>query len=305
MQQRILGIDIGATSVKFAALDAENKLSARLAVPVAAASNTEFIEQIAAIIAKPEYADCDRIGIGSPGPLDLDTGVVLASANMPGVKNCALVQQLKEKFPQKSIRLENDANAATLGEQFFGAGQGLGDFAVMTLGTGVGGGCIFGGRLQRGFKGNFFEVGHVNVGGILDPDTRLCGCGCRGCLEAYASATGISATYALLAHRQMTAAEIAAQAYAGDINAIEAYTVAGRALGFAGAAITQLMNITDFIFTGGVAAAEGLLRPALNAAYKDHTLAIFHDRFRAIFTAGDENAGILGAAALFLGEQSR
>lgn len=297
---RILGIDIGATSVKFAAVDDAGNLSGREAVTVAAASNDEFVKQIAAIIAKEEFNDCERVGIGSPGPLDLDTGVIIQSANMPGVKNCALVQQLKEAFPQKFIRLENDANAATLGEKFFGLGKGKSDFAVMTLGTGVGGGCVFGGRLQRGYKGNFFEVGHVNVAGIFASDARLCGCGSLGCLEAYASATGIRATYANATQSQNSAAEIAALARLGDANAIEAYSIAGRALGFAAGTISQLMNITDFIFTGGVSASDDLLSSGLRSAYLKHSLRIFHERFQAVFTVGDENAGILGASALFL-----
>ncbi|AFM13863.1 ROK family protein [Turneriella parva] len=300
MQRRILGIDIGATTVKFAAVTPEGSVAHRGALPVASAGNEQFVAQLASVIARPEFSDIDQVGIGSPGPLDLEAGKIITSANMPGVKDLALVAELSALYPRKQIRLENDANAATLGEKYFGAGKNLGDFAVLTLGTGVGGGCVFNGKLQRGFRGNFFEVGHVNVAGIFADEPRRCGCGSDGCLEAYASATGIAKSYELKTGERRSAADISALAMGGDGAAIECYRTAGRALGFAMAAITQLLNVRKFVLTGGVAVAEPLLTPTLRAAYLQQTLGVFHDSFQLIFTRGDENAGILGAAALFL-----
>lgn len=296
--EKILGIDIGATTVKFAML-AKGSLSYRGSAKVAADSNTSLIAQLAAIIAAPEFAECTAVGIGSPGPLDLESGTILSSANMPHIKNCHLIAELKKQFVAKAFSLDNDANAATLGEKYFGAGKALGDFSVFTLGTGVGGGCIFNGRLQRGQNGNFFEVGHIPVGYAVGLAPRRCGCGNKGCLETLSSATGISASYLELSGKRLTAAQIAGLARSGDAAATKAYTIAGQALGLAAATITQLMNLTDFIFTGGVAAAEALLRPQLEQTYKAHTFALFHNANFA-FTQGDEDAGILGAAALFL-----
>lgn len=300
MPGRILGIDIGATTVKYASVSPEGVLTARGAQAVASAGNAEFFEQLAAIISRPEFVGIQHVGIGSPGPLDLDKGTIIASANMPGIKNLPLVAELSARFADREFRLENDANAATLGEKFFGAGKSFSDFAVLTLGTGVGGGCVFGGKLQRGYRGNFFEVGHVNVAGITAESPRTCGCGNTGCLEAYASATGISYSYQLATGVRRTAAEIASLARENDAAAVAAYELAGRALGFAMAAITQLMNIRQFILTGGVAAAESLIRPSLTKAYREQTLPVLHAASEILFTAGDENAGILGAAALFL-----
>lgn len=298
----ILGIDIGATSVKFGKLENAATLSARGSEPIRAESNAQFVEQLASIVARPEFADCRFVGIGSPGPLDAQVGMIIESANMPQVKNCALVSELQNYFPQKKIRLENDANAAALGEFFFGHGKNLNNLAVLTLGTGVGGGCIFNGRLERGYKSNFFEVGHIPVAALPSGNSfaRRCGCGAMGCLESYASATGISGSYFLATGQRCSAAEIAEKAQHQDKAALEAYQLAGAALGIACATITQIMNITDFIFTGGVAAAESLLRSAVMQAWRKQALAVFHDRLNMIFTRGDENAGILGAAALFL-----
>lgn len=295
----ILGIDIGATSVKYAALGRDGQLYARHTSAIASGGNTDFIQQLAGIIARPDFSHCVSVGIGSPGPLDIEVGTVIASANMPRVKDCKVVPELKKLFPQKEIRLDNDANCATLGEKFFGAGKNLDSFAVLTLGTGVGGGCIYEGRIMRGFKGNFFEVGHIPVSG-LDSEGRQCGCGNRGCLEAYASATGVTATYQGETGETLTAEEIARRAYAGDTAAIRAYQLAAVALGKGAATITQLMNITQFIFTGGMAAAETLMRENLETVYRAHTFPLFHPMAKLMFTRGDESAGIYGAAALFL-----
>lgn len=293
--RRILGIDIGATSIKYAALSREHALGERKSQPVRAHTNADLIRQLTQIIAEPGFSDCDRVGIGSPGPLDIDHGIIIASANMPYLKNLALVEELRTNFPGKQFRLDNDANAATLGEKFFGAGKGMENFAVFTLGTGVGGGCFYDGKLRRGLNGNFFEVGHVFAG-----TGRPCGCGNTGCLETIASATGVSKSYAETTGEHLAAVEIAGRAAAGDLKARRAYDDAGKALGFVAAAITQLMNITDFILTGGMAAAENHLRSSLEESYKAHTFQLFHPLAKFIFTHGDENAGVYGAAALFL-----
>lgn len=300
----IVGIDIGATSIKYASLGAAGNLENLGSQPVASASNRDLVEQISSIVGRPEFADCSAVGIGSPGPLDLAGGVILASANMPGVKNCPLVSELMTRFPGKQFRLDNDANAATLGEWFFGAGKGLHNLAVFTLGTGVGGGCVFGGKLQRGFNGNFFEVGHMPVAAFPPGNTvaRRCGCGSLGCLETVASATGISETYFLKTGERCTAAQVASRAREEDSNAIAAYTLAAQALGLAAATLTQVMNLTTFVFTGGVAAAENLLQPIVKQTWQEHTLPVFHQQLQISFTHGDEHAGIRGAAALFLEE---
>lgn len=298
----ILGIDIGATSIKLALLDASGSLAHRVSEPVASGSNEALIDQLSAIVRRPEFARCKRVGIGSPGPLDLAAGVIVASANMPGVNHCPLLPELSTRFPDRQFRLENDANAATLGEWFFGPGKGLSDFAVITLGTGVGGGCVFQGRLQRGFNGNFFEVGHIPVAAfpLGNAAARRCGCGAVGCLETLASATGISESYFLQTGERCTAAQVAARAHGKDAAAIAAYTLAGEALGLAAVTLTQTMNLTAFIFTGGVAAAADLLQPVIAQVWQQYALRVFRDRLQLTFTRGDEHAGIFGAAALFL-----
>jgi glucokinase len=301
----ILGIDIGATSIKFAALTETGELLAGGSEPVASGSNEELIAQLSGIVARSEFTECNAVGIGSPGPLDLLGGVILASANMPQVRNCPLLAELRKRYPDKQFRLDNDANAATLGEWFFGAGKGARDLAVFTLGTGVGGGCVFGGRLQRGYNGNFFEVGHIPVAAfpIGNAHARRCGCGALGCLETLSSATGISETYYQRTGERLSAQAIAERAYSADAAAITAYSLAAQALGLAAATLTQVMNLTTFVFTGGVAAAADLLKPTVAQVWQEHTLSVFHSQLKITFTPGDEHAGIRGAAALFLEDQ--
>jgi glucokinase len=304
MQDKILGIDIGATTVKYGALHNGGSIMSKGTAVVASGTNASLINQLAEIISLDAFANCAAIGIGSPGPLDLSRGTIVSSANMPQIRDCPLVPELQKRFPDKKFRLDNDANAATLGEKHFGLGRGLTNFAVFTLGTGVGGGCIFENQLRRGLNGNFFEVGHLPVGGFSfrgsQIPARLCGCGNSGYLETYASATGVSQTYFDLAHVRLSAAEIANRADGSDIHAISAYALAGTALGIAMATITQLLNITDFILTGGMAGAERHLRTQMEENYLQHTFPMFHPLMRVQFTEGDENAGILGAVALFL-----
>jgi len=309
MHEQILGIDIGATSIKFGCLVDGKKLVALGSEKIDAASNTAFIEQLARIVAKQEFSAATAVGIGSPGPLDIEAGIVISSANMPQIRSCAVVPELRQIFPQKSIRLDNDANAAALGEKFFGAGVGHENFAVFTLGTGVGGGCVWQGRLQHGYKGNFFEIGHAPVGGFTFAGAaiprRRCGCGNWGCLETVASATGVSESYFQTTGKRLSAQEISALADRGDAAAIAAFELAGTALGLATATLTQIMNITRFIFTGGMAAAKPHLEPSIRESYAEHTFSLFHPMASFVFSAGEEHVGVYGAAALCLENHER
>lgn len=303
MQYPILGIDIGATTVKYALLQDTGVLTSKGTQRIRAASNAEFISQLQEIVSLAAFQDARTVGIGSPGPLDLEKGTIISSANLPAIKDCAIVGELQNSYPNKAFRLDNDANAATLGARFFGKAKDKTDFALFTLGTGVGGGCFWQNQLVRGYRGNAFEVGHIPVAAFSEKNERqgrLCGCGNYGCAETYASATGIQNSYKNLTGASLTAKEIGQRARSGDSHAIEAFNLAGHVLGLVAATITQTLNLTDFILTGGVAASEDLLRPAFERAFLDHTLPVFHALLSFVFTEGDEDAGIFGAAALFL-----
>ncbi|MEJ8552927.1 ROK family protein [Tepidibacter sp. Z1-5] len=131
--------------------------------------------------------DLKGIGIGSPGPIDSEKGIIVESGNLKGWKNVKLVEKLSEEFEGINIKLQNDGNAAALGEYLFGFGKGCKNFIYITVSTGVGGGAIIDSKLQIGASSNGFEAGHM----IINMNGRKCNCGNEGCFEAYASGTAI------------------------------------------------------------------------------------------------------------------
>ena len=212
------------------------------------------------------------LGVAAPGPMDRERGVILEAPNLPGWKDVPLAKRLGDAFGCPAV-LENDANAAALGEFVAGAGRGVRHMVYLTVSTGIGGGLILDGRLYRGATGAAGELGHI----VIDEDGPLCGCGARGCLEALASGTAIAARGAeavasgaspaitrLADEGEVTAEHVAAAAAAGDAVAGEIIRRAGHYLGLG---LTSYVNIfnPDLIVIGGGAAKIGppLLDPAV------------------------------------------
>lgn len=188
-----LGIDLGGTNVASGVVDRSGKIIAKASVPTNAKSG---VDAIVANIAKSanaalekanvSIADIESIGIGTPGTLDVENGVVEKASNL-GFENTPLVKLVSQYFPNKKILIENDANAAALAESVAGAAAGTKVSVTVTLGTGIGGGLIMNGKAFSGANGKGGEFGHMTIcsGG------RQCTCGRRGCWEAYASVTGL------------------------------------------------------------------------------------------------------------------
>jgi len=214
-----------------------------------------------------QRGDLTAVGICSPGPCDIDAGVISSAPNLPGWRDVPICRYLEERLGVPT-RLENDANAAALGEHVYGAGRGC-----RHLSTGIGGGLIIDGRLYRGATGVAGELGHM----VIDPDGPLCGCGNRGCLEALASGTAIaargeelvaqggSALLAKLAQEQgkLTAETVARAADQGDI---ACQGIIRRAAYYLGVGLASYVNIfnPEVIILGGGLTKEGelLLGPA-------------------------------------------
>ena len=186
-----IGIDIGGTSIKGAAVDSNGRVYETFSMPFVKGEPGDVTVKKLASIVKEYIAsfDLDKkiagIGIGCPGTLDIKNGVVNYSNNL-GWNNLPLVDIMHEQLPYP-IRLTNDANAASLGEAKFGAGKAFETIIMLTLGTGVGGGIIIGGKLFEGNEGKGGELGHS----VIVVDGEPCTCGRKGCLEAYASATAL------------------------------------------------------------------------------------------------------------------
>lgn len=214
------------------------------------------------------------VGIGSPGPLELPAGRLRNPPNLPGWDGFELRAAI-EKSLRMPVFLENDANLAALAECKLGKGKllGINSLCMLTLGTGVGGGIILDGKIFDGMTGMAAEVGHINIW----PDGAECGCGGRGCLEPYASATGVlriarqviaggeaRGLMALQKRRaDFTAKDIAELAQAGDSGAKNVFETVGRAIGIGLSTLVNTLNLPLYVIGGGLAASWELFSPAL------------------------------------------
>jgi len=178
---RFLTLDIGGTKCVAARVDADGTVHAQeRRPPVTGQGPDAFLDGLCELVEKVRAPGVRALGVAAPGPLELPAGRMLSVPNLPGVGVAPVKETLERRFGLP-VFLENDANCAALAEGRFGAGQGVDDFLFLTLSTGLGGGAVVGGRLLRGASGNGAEVGHV----VVEPQGVLCGCGKRGCLEAY------------------------------------------------------------------------------------------------------------------------
>lgn len=272
----VIGVDLGGTNVRAAALDRRGKVLATAERPTEVPRGTRRIltniQSVATEASKPVQVKGKTllaVGVGAPGPINLTTGVIHQAPNIPQWKRFPLRERLSQIFPCP-VFLENDANAATLGEGWVGAAKGKKNFLMLTLGTGVGGGVVNEGRLVHGAEGMAGELGHV----VVKANGARCNCGGRGCVEVYASATGIKRLLReklkgkkswqryTNARGELDVAQIYRAAKAGDRIAREVLTQAGSYLGVAMASFINIFNPELIVVGGGVAQSWDLLIPA-------------------------------------------
>ncbi len=212
------------------------------------------------------------IGIGVPGIIDMQTGLLRESPNLPGWANYPVRAEIERRL-KTIVILENDANVAALGEKWLGAARDSSDMAMLTLGTGVGGGLVLGGAIWRGANGMAGEFGHTTV----EPEGQLCGCGNRGCLEQYASATAVvrMAREAIASNGRSALARAASSdpkfsaksiynlAIQGDEDARRIFRYVGRCLGIVLSAMVNSLNLPIYVIGGGVSSAWETFSPAI------------------------------------------
>ncbi len=252
----VIGIDLGGTNLRVAGVAAGGDIVEIYRVQTLAREGTEpatgrIVAAIRCVSARISGSGGSVRGVvlGAPGIISSRAGTVVASPNLPGWNDVPLLDRVAEAIGLP-VLLENDANAAAFGEYWRGAGSGCASMLLLTLDTGVGGGIVLGGELWRGADGMAGEIGHVTV----EPGGRTCRCGNTGCLETYASATGIVDSYRELAgvEEAVTAEEVHRRAHEGDANARQAYREGGRALGLAFATLVNLLNPECIVIGGGV-----------------------------------------------------
>jgi glucokinase len=315
-----IGVDLGGTNLRVAAVTGSGQTLEvlRSATPLSLGREhvtNEIAAEVRALAGKFRSAHhLVGIGVGVPGILDLATGTLHSAANLPGWDHYPVRAVLEEKLGIPVV-LENDANCAAMGEKWLGAGREVEDLCMLTLGTGVGGGFVFNGRPWHGMTGMAGEIGHMTV----MPEGTVCGCGNRGCLEQYASATAvvsmasemISGGKAPGLQRATQVAPLTARlvyeaAVTGDAAAQQIFDVVGRALGIVLANLVNALNLPLYVIGGGLAEAWKVFSPAL---FRE-----LHNR-SVVFSAGEnggaglqttrivpaelhESAGLLGAARL-------
>jgi glucokinase len=297
MPARLFGIDFGGTAIKAGAITSEGRVLAEKSVPNGLeAGPAEAFERMADLWR--ELGDGAPIGIGIAGLIDTRRGVVGASPNLPGMAGAHLRLELARRtgLSPSAIQVENDANAAALGEAWLGAARGERHALVVTLGTGIGGGLILDGRPYSG-EGQGGEIGHV----VVDPLGPPCACGSRGCLETLASASAARrrALERGLPHGDPGNLELCverARARAGPERAL--LLEIGRDLGRGLGPVVCLLDVRLFVFSGGFSAAFDVLEPAIRAGIAERS---FGDRVAAVRLRQavlGPSAGWIGAARL-------
>jgi glucokinase len=318
-----LGIDLGGTSLRVGAFDHDLQLLASRVMPTRISAGPEAVvlemaEAIASLLDETS-GRADSVGLGSPGPINIVTGTLGELPNFPGWQQFPLRRAL-EIATGLDVYLDCDANAAALAEWKTGAGraENIRSMAMLTLGTGVGSGLILEGKLWQGMVGMGGEIGHVSV----DFDGPVCSCGGRGCLELYASATGIErATRSAAAkgapglarlfyqNPAADAREIASLAEAGDKDAAAIYVGVGRALGRGLAGLVNTLDLPLYVLGGGVAASWDLFAPEMFRVLHEQSYVYrlaepsqhrYREPDRPFITCAalGPDAGLIGAAML-------
>lgn len=300
------GVDVGGTTVKIGLFSGDGKLEEKYEIATDKSDQgAHIIEHIAAkldeIIAEKSYGilDCMGVGIGLPGPVD--RGMILGCVNL-GWGIFSIVEEFSKAFHNVPVYAGNDANTAALGEYVAGAGKGMKNMMMITLGTGVGGGIIIDGRILEGVNGGAGEIGHIPVN-PQEQDT--CGCGKKGCLEQYASATGVVRIAEKLRKENgntalpadCTAKQVFDCAKQGDELAVQAVEELGRYLGLALASCACVLNPEGIVIGGGVSRAGKIL---LDVTEKNFQTYVFKPCRNVKFCLAElgNDAGIYGAAAM-------
>jgi glucokinase len=296
-----LGIDLGGTNLRFAAFRPDGRLVDKIGIPTnIGAGRDALVDSIVAGIRQIRDARGDErllgIGIGVPGFILLEKGIITKSPNLPGLENFPMRDELQARLGSPVV-LENDANAAALGEKWMGAGREVEDLVLLTLGTGIGGGIISGGKVLHGYLGMAGELGHLTV----EPhDDTPCGCGATGCLEVHASATAISRLAREAGLGLLTSAAVYDRAMNGDMAARKIFWRMGQALGRGLALLINTFNFPLYLLSGGVLAAWDLFAPAMYDECRRRSLTFRQTDTRIDRAALGDEAGLYGAARLVL-----
>jgi glucokinase len=309
----VIGLDLGGTNIRCGAVSRRGEILVLRRAPALAMSAAQIVTEniaqqvriVESIARRRGGGKASAVGVAVPGPINLKTGVVLATPHIPAWRNYPLRRRL-ETLLQRPIKIENDANAWALGELWLGAARGFKHVVLLTLGTGVGGGVIVDGNIVHGRAGMAGELGHVTV----DPEGPPCDCGSRGCLEAFASASGLRQMVLSqpgLAHARADRAffdrkgdfsvrKLTVAAKMGNQRALAVLKLAGKHLGIAIASLSNIFDPELFVVGGGVTGALPLMKTAMEAEVRLRSIVVEAGIAPVVRASLGDNAGVIGAA---------
>ena len=316
-----IGVDLGGTNLRVAAVDESGRLMEKISTSTQVSlGRDKVLDEMCRIIQSltsrfSTQGPLAGVGIGVPGIIDMETGMLHESPNLPGWANYPVREEIERRLGT-GITLENDANAAAFGEHWLGAGQPVDSLCMLTLGTGVGGGLVLDNQIWHGMTGMAGEAGHINV----EPDGHPCGCSSHGCIEQYASAKAIQRmaqeaidanNAPLLARALHSDPEFGGKviynlAVQGDEPARQIFENVGRRLGIVVAGLVNLLNLPMYIIGGGVSNAWDAFAPAMLREVQLRSFVYTatnweeHSKHKTIITRAllGTDAGLFGAARL-------
>jgi glucokinase len=314
MSRFAIGVDLGGTNLRVAAINENGGLFDQLNLLTEVEKGREdVVDRLSNGILRlvQRWKDVYQlvgIGVGVPGIIKMREGILVASPNLPGWENFNIRAQIAKRL-NSPFYLENDANAAALGEKWIGSGRACDHLCFLTMGTGIGGGLILNGKIWHGVSGMAAELGHVTV----HPNGRLCNCGNYGCLEAYAAASAVVRAAKELvdggkaspglqkvvsSSSMLTSALIYQQAKEGDASSVAIFSEVGRALGIAIANFVNIFDIDTFVLGGGAVDAWDAFEKSMFEELPKRSYVYRNDPRKVLKSHLGNQAGIFGAAYL-------
>ncbi|MGH9674388.1 MAG: ROK family protein [Bryobacteraceae bacterium] len=299
MSDYSIGVDLGGTNLRATTMDRDGELSDIISAPTQVEAGREavigaIVESVEGLRKKQGAEGLAGVGIGVPGFILLKEGQIVGSHNLPFFNDYPLRDEIQRRLGRPVI-LENDANAAALGEKWFGAGRDVDDLVLLTLGTGIGGGIVFGGKVLHGHVGMAGELGHITV----SPNGNPCGCGNVGCLEKHASATAVETMAKLVSlGDDLTAKDVFDLATKGNELALRCFECMGRALGIGLANLINIFNFPLYLLSGGPLPAWEFFAPAMLDEIGKRSFTYRKTKTRVEKATLGNLAGLYGAAHL-------
>jgi glucokinase len=304
----VLAVDLGGTNLRVAAVTADGKIRSRVKCETPRSERADDIVR-AMVEAANECRNAEKgnkviaIAAAFPGTTSVERGMIMKAPNLPALDGFRMAAVLETDLGICAI-IENDANAAAVGENKFGASRGFASAIMITLGTGVGGGIIIDGKILRGIDGTAGEIGHICV----EPRGAPCGCGSRGCVEQYASASAIVrlvnelknqyANSNLKDRKEISSLDVYEAGKAGDELALEVFRQMGFYLGIATADLLNILNPEAIVIGGGAAAGWDLFMPHVDVQIRKSAYRENVERVKILRAELGDDAGIIGAAYL-------